>query len=69
MMPLRPTYAFRRRRQKLRQPMVPNFLTLTDGGTVPVGEVDDKTLRQIGRGWMNALMANAKRQRKNGGAA
>ena len=64
----RPTYAFRRR-LKLRQPMVPNFLTLTGGGTVPVGDVDDKTLKQIGRDWIKALVANAKRQRHNGGMA
>ena len=61
----RKTFPFRRR-LKIRRPLVPNFLTLTTGGTVPVGDVDDKTLRQISREWAKALVANAKRQR--GGA-
>ena len=43
-------------------PRPPNFLRLSTGGTVQVGDVSDETLRQVAADWLEALRRVAKTQ-------
>lgn len=45
-------------------PMVPNFLRLTDGQTVPLCAAGDDDLRGIAKEWGEALVKRAAEQRK-----
>jgi hypothetical protein len=47
----------------VRVPLVPNFL-LYDGGKIAVGDVPDEDLKKVAEAWLEKLLANAERQRK-----
>lgn len=44
-------------------PRVPNFV-FTSAGKISVGELSDEDLARVGERWTEALIDNAKRQRK-----
>lgn len=43
-------------------PRVPNFLRMTDGKSLPVYAASEKSLREIGALWTEALVQRAKEQ-------
>ena len=45
----------------LKIPLVPNFIVLKTGGSVPISAFDEKVLRGIGREWTKQLVAKAKK--------
>ena len=50
-------------------PMAPGFLRIVangkDIGMVPVGSLLDAQLKMVGQRWIEALLKNAQRQRRN----
>lgn len=49
---------------KLELPTVPNCIRIQDGdGTLPLQELSDETLRQLGRRWTEELIGKARARR------
>ena len=46
-------------------PRVPNFLTMTDGQTIPISAITEDSLRELGKLWIEALIERAKEQQAN----
>lgn len=44
-------------------PMLPNFLRMTDGQSLPIEAVTDDTLRELGAAWTESLVEHAQRRR------
>lgn len=49
--------------EEINLPRPPNFLTTTDGRTVPVAAFTEEALRQLGAAWTEALVERAREQR------
>lgn len=47
----------------VKVPKVPNFVFMTNGHKMRVGDLDEETLEALGRGWTDALKENARRQK------
>lgn len=46
----------------VKVPMVPNFLQMEDGQTIPLRAITEDGLRELGKLWTEALVERAKEQ-------
>jgi len=50
-------------------PMLPNFLRTPSGDSVPVAELSEDEIREIGAKWTEALLSHAKKKRASSAAS
>lgn len=48
---------------EVEMPSLPNFLKTNERGSIDVADVDETTLRKIGRAWTAALVVHARLRR------
>lgn len=51
-------------RISVETPMRPNFLRMSDGGTVPIEALTDAQLRALAKNWIALLILTARNRRK-----